>query len=283
LFYRTDVLIMNECSRFVKRKMDNLGPINWIGERNKMNYRIIYPTAALVLGAAGAALHRWQQGADFDELGLPVPGAATYALIGMVIAAEVLFAVLALRKTRSSRWSEALGERLMPTLWGGAALSAAAAVLLAMTLQGEGSEELAMFPLAAKGIPLLMVAGSTLAAVGQWLAASGGVRGGKNLVLPTLFGCIWTVQAYHDHGTDPAVGHFVWLLLAVIGSTLLWYELTALAMGRGHARRALFLSLSTVVLSLVALTGELTIPERLLLLSQLVGAVTSAWSFGAAE
>lgn len=248
-----------------------------------MNKRMIYPAAALIFGAAGAALRRWQLGADFDELGLPVPGAATYALIGVSAAAAVLFAVLAQRHSSSKDWARALEERPLLPMRVAAALSAVAAVLLAMTLRGEGSEELAMFPAAAKGIPLLMVAGSALAAVGQWLTASGGVRGGKNLVLPTLFGCVWTVQAYHDHGTDPAVGHFVWLLLAVISSTLMWYELTALAMERGHARRALFLTLSTVVLVLVALVGALTLPERLLLLAQLVGAVTAAWSFGAAE
>lgn len=234
-----------------------------------------YPILALVLGAVCFALRRWQMATDFDALRLPVPGTATYALMGAAVLSVSLFAALLRPLKGASQWDEVLGERKLLPLYAGGALCAGAALLMTQALRS-GSEEVAVFVMAAKAIPVLMVLGTVLAAVGLCFAARGGALRGQYLVLPTLLGCFWTVESYHDNGTDPVIGHFVWLVLAVVSSTLGWYELTALSMNRGHARRAMFLCLTTVLFALTALAGGVSLPERLLLLAQAVSFFTVA-------
>ena len=237
----------------------------------------ILPILAVVLGAVCFGLRRWQMAVDFDALGLPLPGAATHALTAVGVLAPVLFAALLLPRKGESRWSEVLGERRLLPLYASALLCAGALVPM-VRAGGVVPEDTAVFAMAARVIPLLMLLGTAAAAVGLFLAAPGGANRGQNLVLPTLLGCFWTVAAYHEHGTDPVVGHFVWLILAVVSSTLGWYELTALSMDRGHARRACFLSLTTVVYSLAALAGGVNLQEGLLLAAQTVGFFTVAAS-----
>lgn len=243
----------------------------------KSNY---YGILALVLGAVCFALRRWQMAADFDELGLPVPGTATFALNGTAALAVALFAALALSRKGERQWSGVLGERKLLPLYGSAALCAGAVPLLARLSRGPG-ESVGVFTAAEKVIPILMLLGAAIAAVGLIFAAAGGALRGQYLVLPTLLGCFWTVETYHDHGTDPVIGHFVWLVLAVVSSTLGWYELTALSMDRGHARGALFLGLCSVLFSLTALAGGLNLPETLLIGAQAVSffTVTMTMSF----
>lgn len=238
-----------------------------------------YPLLALVLGGVGCVLRRWQMGTEFDEWNLPVPGPATVGLIALTAAGFVLFLLLVLPLKGGSTWEESLGARPLLPLRGGAALFAAAGVLLALAL-GDQGETLAVFQLTAQVIPFLVVLGALFAAVGLWRTAPGGAVRGRNLVLPALFGCFWTVSTYHNHGTDPVVLHFVWTLFSVCFSALSWYELTALAMGRGHTRRALLLCLMAVMVSLIALAGGESLPDKLLLLAQVVSLLTVSFALG---
>ena len=244
-----------------------------------MKKGIYYAILALVLGAACFGLRRWQMATDFDALGLPVPGAATWALAGVATLSLALFVALLLPLKGASRWDAVLGERKLTPLYGGAALFAAALVPL-LRLRGGEIDDVAVFVVAAKVIPVLMAVGTVLTAVGLCFAAAGGALRGQYLVMPTLFGCFWTVGAYHDHGTDPVIGHFLWLILAVVSSTMAWYELTGLSMNRGHARRAFFLCLCTVLFSLTALAGGVSLPEMLLLAAQTVSLFTVALAMG---
>lgn len=242
----------------------------------KSNY---YAILALVLGAVCFGLRRWQMASDFDALGLPVPGAATWALAGVAALSLALFVALLLPLEGASRWDAVLGERKLTPLYGGALLFAAALVPM-LRVRGGDIDDVAVFVVAAKVIPMLMMLGTVLTAVGLCFAASGGALRGQYLVLPTLLGCFWTVGAYHDHGTDPVIGHFLWLILAVVSSTMAWYELTGLSMNRGHARRAFFLCLCSELFSLTALAGGASLPEMLLLAAQTVSLFTVAMAMG---
>jgi hypothetical protein len=174
-----------------------------------------------------------------------------------------------------SDWESALGEGALLPLRAGGLLHVAAGVLLLNSYRGSAVQE-SVFPTAMMVLPVLMVAGALASGVGLWLAGGGGGKRGQNLVLCGFFGCFWTVSAYHGYATDPVVLHFVWFLLSVVFGALSWYELTALALKRGHARRCFYLCLVTVVLSMTALAGGEGLTDQLLLLSQVICFLTAS-------
>lgn len=232
-----------------------------------------YPALAVALGAVLCALRRVQLRADFDELRLPVPGAATHWLIGLTAVTLVGFALLMLPLQRGQDWDAALGEEKLLPLRLGAVCYALATAALILGYRSALEEDM-VFQVLALVVPVMMVLTAVPAAVGLWLAAGGGADRGRYLVLPTLFGCFWTLDACRSHAADPVELHFAWLLLAVICSGLTWYELTALALGRGHARRCFYLSLVSAALSMAALVGEGQPANLLLLLGQTVCLLT---------
>lgn len=228
-----------------------------------------YPALALVLGAVCFALRRWQLGAEFDELRLPVPGQATALLIGGTAAALAAFVLLVLPLKACRDWESVLGKTPLPLLRAGAALYAAAAVLLVL-FRSEQDESLMVFEFTTKVIPVLLVATSAAAAVGLWMAGSGGAKAGEYLVLPTLFGCVWTMSSYHNHGSDPVVLHYAWFVLGVACTAMAWQGLAALSFGRGHARRTLCLCLLSVVFSMTALADGESLADRLFLIANVL-------------
>lgn len=229
----------------------------------------LYPALAVLLGAACCALRRGQVLLDFDELSLPVPGMATHGLLGLTGAALVLFALVMLPLKGGNDWS-ALGEKPLLPMRGGALLYllAMAALIAGRRSEGEGS---VVFQALTLVVPMLMMVTALPAAAGIWLGAGGGGDRGKYLVLPLGFGSFWMLDTCRANASDPVELHYLWLLLAVVCSALAWYELTALALERGHARRTFWLALMEVVLSLAALGGGgVSLADALLLLAQLV-------------
>lgn len=234
----------------------------------------LYPALALVLGAVCCALRRRQLNMDFDELRLPVPGFATFWLIALTAAALVLFALLMLPLKKGLKdWSAALGEEALLPLRGGAVLYllAMAALILGRRSAMEGS---AVFDALTMVVPVLMIVMVLPAAVGIWLGSGGGGERGKYLVLPLNFSCFWMLDACRAHAVDPVELHFAWMLLGVVVGALAWYELTALALERGHARRAFYLSLVEIVLSMTVLGGGESLADQLLMFGQFVCCLT---------
>ena len=107
-----------------------------------------------------------------------------------------------------------------------------------------------------------------------------GIREGKGerlLMLPSINGCLWLMESYRGHAANPVLWDYVPLLLAIICGMLFYMDCAGLAADAIHPRRTLWLSGMTVVLSAVALASDWDLGSAMLLVSQILAALTVLW------
>lgn len=228
-----------------------------------------YPGLAVVLGALGFFLRRWQLSSCFDEKDLPIPGLAVPLLAALTVGSALLFLVLVFPFKGEKSWTGALGEAPLPLLKLGAlgCLLAAASYIAEHGLKDFSSS---VFQYTNVLLPVLLLLGAFGAAIGCWHLSNSGHPQPAIAMLPGFCSCFWVVNAYHTYANDPVVLDFAWFLLAVAASTLAWYEIAAFPLDRGCSRRALFFSLMAIMLCLSCLADSELSYDRILLIVQVI-------------
>lgn len=211
-----------------------------------------YPGGAVLLGAIGFCVRRWQLATCFESNRLPIPGLATNVLIGLTVAAAALFLAMVIPLHGQKNWSAVFGQA--PCHWlkltAGCYLLSGVTFLRSQTMMQTPS---AVFQIANILLPFMLVCGTFLSAMGLWFLSRGGKVPPLAVMAPGFCGCFWLVNTYHNHANDPVVIGFAWTVLAIIASILAWYEMAGFSLGKGHSRLTLFWSLMTITLTITAL------------------------------
>lgn len=238
----------------------------------------IFPGTAVLLGAAGFGLRRWERATAFEpETGLVTPGMpSTMALLALCAAAAALCALLGYSQRRG--WQEDYDEAFQvedcfPYLMGmilSAFLLLAGTVLemidILRVLVDYQAARAAAGPL--EGVPnplpglflpalragLAMAAAFCIAAVGRRRYRGEQVGKYSGLLLtPAYFCCVWLISAYQPRTADPVVEDYIYELLAIICALLACYYLAGFSFERPKVGRTVFCCLLAICLSMTTL------------------------------
>lgn len=240
-----------------------------------MRKSVLYPTLALVLGAAAAALRMWQRTSGYDESGLPVPFALpsiVLAVFLLLCAGAVLYAALRRPKALEEQ-KNALPQGDLPAL-----LLAAAGVLVLIAgmlslldffrsylafsqvlyaTQREQREALRVFLSNSllTGVLALACVPTTVALLVRARKAKQGAAESRTfpVMMPSILGWLWLIDVYRGHTSNPILWDYVLLLLAAVALLVSAYERAGFAFGAGKPRRSVFSSLAALILSVAAL------------------------------
>lgn len=233
-----------------------------------MRKDIILPGLALLGGAAGFALRRWQLASAWrPEAELFTHGApATLALLGALGAA--LLALLALtlgERRRPEGFLEAFGcpQAEQMTLWAAAGLLMAAAGLLGLgdafgQWQGRAMTASAqpLSALAAQAAACLLALPGALGLLQMGRGAYRGEEGDAMSLLapfPALAGLAWLFATHLRHGSEPVLMGYGFGLAAAGLLMLAHYYAAGFFFGRSKPRRTAFCALAGAVLGLTSL------------------------------
>lgn len=247
-----------------------------------MRKEILLPVSAVVLGAGGLALRRWELATAFEETGLVTPGMpSTLALGALSIVAAVLFLALALllRPVEGKRTEEATlkGDTLAlsSTVLGAFLLLGSAALgclelgaqfrqAAALAAQGKGGNPVLAVLLPFALTLLCLGSGVSLLSVGKDAYRGGGVRRFSGTVLlPAYTCCIWLISAYQGRASDPVVQDYLYELLAIICALLDFYYVAGSSFEHPRPGKTMFFSLCAVYFCLVTLADEHSAAELL--------------------
>ena len=246
-----------------------------------MRKDILLPGIAVLGGAAGLGLRRWQLVSGFEpETGLAIPGApATVALAvcGAAVAAALLLLVWNTRERMN--W-----ERAFAGARGSQVYMTAVALAAFLLLMSAGVEALA-YPGSLRSVQGMeswgLRAAATVLPPLRVLLCLGGCpcvllwgralyRGGEGgreslplLELCLLF-CVWLVSNYQGCAADPVTLNYIWEVLAICSSLLgLYYVASYSFLEEGHPRRTVLSCLLGVFFSMTAMGGGLSLSELL--------------------
>ena len=247
-----------------------------------MRKEILLPVSAVVLGAGGLALRRWELATAFEETGLVTPGMpSTLALGALSIVAAVLFLalVLLLRPVEGKRTEGATlkGDTLSlsSTVLGAFLLLGSAALgclelgaqfrqAAALAAQGKGGNPVLAVLLPFALTLLCLGSGVSLLSVGKDAYRGGGVRRFSGTVLlPAYTCCIWLISAYQGRASDPVVQDYLYELLAIICALLAFYYVAGSSFEHPRPGKTMFFSLCAVYFCLVTLADEHSAAELL--------------------
>lgn len=232
-----------------------------------MRKSILLPGLAVLGGAAGAVLRRWQiRSAYHADTQLFDHGApATYALLGLTAVLLVLFLLLCRPLPRYGDFLPAfrIDNAIHMTLCAAAGFVFFAAGIFGL-LEGMGlvvqwrTEPGSVLITYAVGLALCGVlcfpAGLASLLLGQ--AAYRGKVGEAGIWLssfPALAGLVWLFTSHLHHGTDPVLLHYGFYLAAVALLMLCQYDRAAFFYGRSHPTRLCVSGLMGVYLGILSL------------------------------
>jgi hypothetical protein len=225
-------------------------PFGGFGYSMKKKY--FYPLTALALGVLGMALRTWQMNTCFDQLGLPVPGAATTWLIALTAGAAILALPAAIFLKKETGRKEYNVPVRHPVLIGACVGYLLTAVFYALYLGSEEAPE-AVFQMTNTLLPIFMMVGLLLSAAAMVNLSGRGKQDALSAIVPGFCSCFFLVNLYHLHANDPVVLDFAWELLALAASALGWYYAAGFGVKKVKPNQAVYFSLMTVVLSLIPL------------------------------
>ena len=232
-----------------------------------MRKELTVPLTALVGGAAGFFLRRWELSSAFEaDTGLHIPGSsATMALIALsaVVALILALACRGIHRDFPGGYDQAFAAPgNAPYMMGMPAaaflflLAGGASLLeLAGTYRTAGS----YFTLLPQTLltALCIASGACLFLLGKNnYRAEGRGRYSACLLLPAYTACLWLIVSYQEHSGDPVVLDYVYQLFAVIASVLGAYFMAGFAFERAKAFRSVFFSQLAVYFSLVTLADR---------------------------
>lgn len=240
-----------------------------------MRKHILVPAAALVCGAIGFFLRRWELSSAFEaETGLPIPGApASLVLIGLsaAVAAAMLVLCLGPHSQFPGGYDQAFQAPGSVPYVAAMVLSSflllGAGVLLILDLPTAYQEEAAQLALMhSGGSPLLAVLPRALLALLCLLSCPCILSTGQNnyrgeargklslpLLLPGYVGCVWLITAYQRRAADPTQLDYIYELLAIIACLLALYFTAGFSFEKPKAARTVWASAMGIYFSAVTL------------------------------
>ena len=262
--------------------------------------RLYWSACVLASALVCAALRKWQLESAFEEgTGLAVPGAqASVILTCVLVMAAAWFTILALyTPLPRRRWALVFldtEDRLYPILMISAAfLALAAAPVLLKTgigqwrLYQDAVSRGDLQPPSNNGVlTMAAAAGSLLSFLGLfqmgWDALRPGRRGkgGFSAALPGAAGCVWLMESFRAHASNPVRWDYAPLLLAIACGMQLYMDFAGMSAGSPRPRRLLWMSAMTIVLSAAALVStraEGAWGDALLLAGQCLAAAAVLW------
>lgn len=227
---------------------------------------LILPLAlALVGGAGGFFLRRWELASGFDTNGLPILWSApSLILIALSVALAVAF-ILLLRKPKyqPGNYNEAFSAQNNWPYLAVMALSAAAilfAGIFGLRYNGYCS-------ILCKLTNLLCLLSFVCILATAWSSFRGqSMRFSLTLLVPGYTLCLWLVSAYQKQAADPVVLNFVYEMLAIICTLLGLYFSVGFSFERAKFRRCTMFSLLGIFFTLVTLADPHNMGDRLMLL-----------------
>ena len=247
-----------------------------------MRKNMLPPILAIVGGAVGFGLRKWQLSAGFEpDTGLAIPGAPSalcLAALSAVLALSVI--VLCWGKKDSLPWDQAFASGRQNSLFITAILLSAALLLVSA-----GAEVLSLTghfphpqPLAVYAdSPVARAASMLLPPLRAGLCLAGlpciflwgredyrcGDRGKENLCLLVLclLLCVWLISDYQLRAADPVIQDYVYEVFAIVSSLLGLYYISGYSFQTGKPRRTLFFCLMGAYFSLVTLADSHTFAD----------------------
>lgn len=235
-----------------------------------MRKEIILPATAVVGGAVGFVLRRWELATAFEpETGLPLPGTpATWALALFSLAMVVLLALLCRGKHPAFEgYDQAFAAKgntvYMCAMVIAAFLMAISGVLCllgtpqaysALQAQTQGRvHAFALAPRALLGVLSLCSCWGLLTLGRNNYRGEGHGKYALGILMPAYTCCLWLITAYQARSGDPVVLDYVYQLFAVIASVLAAYFMAGFAFERAKVFRVSFTGLMAVYFILVTL------------------------------
>lgn len=232
-----------------------------------MRKESILPVLAVVSGAAGFVLRRWELTTAFElDTGLPLAGApVTYALAGVSLLVAVVLAFLCQRGKRElpegyDQAFAAQGDIIYVTAMTAAAFLMGASGLLGLLTAVRRVD--AQMVTALKMAGVIHTAQYVMCLLGAWgiiRVGRNNYRGEKNgkysaaLLLPAYTCCVWLISAYQTRSGDPVILDYAYEILAVVAILLGVYFMTGFAFERAKTFRTCFFSLMGIYFTGVTL------------------------------
>lgn len=233
----------------------------------------LVPAVAVVGGAVGFALRKWQLSAGFEpDTGLAIPGApSAMVLIAWTILVAVGLIVLCWDRkgpTTCEKAFAATGNSLFLTacvLGAFLLLISAASEAVTMSAGYQSSFYTTNSPLSqftAKLLPPLRVAlclggfPCTLLWIRQLSREGEGRRESLPLLELCLLFCLWLISDYQVRAADPVVMDYVYEVFAIAAAVMALYYLAGYSFQTGKPRRTLVTTLLAVYFSMVTLADS---------------------------
>lgn len=208
-----------------------------------MRQTFLLPAAALVFGAAGAALRIWELATAFEPVsGLPVPGAAASLALMLL---SVLFAALSgalvwrtCRGTPAKDFDAAFAcesSGYITAVVAAAALPVCAAGFLVFNVVRHTVNVSHLLP----AVLFALSAGSLVSVGRNNYRRLGQGRFNRSLLLPPFAFCCQLILTYQAQAGNPVVRDYAYLLLALIATVLGLYFMAGFSFEKG--RPGLFL------------------------------------------
>lgn len=227
---------------------------------------VILPLAlALVGGAGGFFLRRWELATVFEPSGLAVLWSAPSLILIALSVALAAALILLCRKTKHAPtdYNEAFSAQ---NCWPGLVLMALAAATMLFSgvlgLRYDG-----YCGILCKLMNLMCILSFFCILASAWSNFCGkALRFSLTLLAPGYTLCLWLVSAYQQRAADPVVLDYVYELLAIICTLVGLYFSVGFSFGRPKIWRCAVFSLLGIYFSMVTLADPHSTADRLLFL-----------------
>ncbi len=274
-----------------------------LGLLDRYPRRLSWLACALGGGVLAALLRFIQRATAFEgPLGLAVPHApASVILVCVSVITGAALLILAATQPihkrpwargQAHRWDLAFLDRddkVYPIMLVAAAFLALAAAPV-LFVKGAGRLKLWLDLAGMDGRPsdngalaLFTAAGAFLAFLGLQQMARESFRpgrrgkGGFSAALPAIAGCVWLMETFRAHASDPVLWDYAPRLLAIVAGMLFYLDCAGMSTGAARPKRLLWLAGATIVLSALAAAGCRDAGDLLLLAAQALAAAAVLW------
>lgn len=237
-----------------------------------MQKKILPPLLALMAGAVGFALRKWQLSSGFEpDTGLSIPGApAAWVVMGFSLLVMLLFLLLTWREEKSLSWEAAFAAGKQNTL-AVTTLLLAAVLLLAsagvefVTRSTNGIYFYEGETFFARTTSMVLYYLRLALCVGAfpctflWARSILRGEGGQECLTslePCLLYCVWLISTYQNRAADPVVQDYLYEVLAIVTALLGLYFVAGHSFGNGKPPRCVFFCLAGVYFSMVTLADN---------------------------
>ena len=102
-------------------------------------------------------------------------------------------------------------------------------------------------------------------------------HGGFSASLPAVTGCVWLMESFRAHASDPVLWDYAPRLLAIVAGMLFYLDCAGMSTGAARPKRLLWLAGMTIVLSALSAADCREAGDLLLLGAQTLTAAAVLW------